>query len=161
MRVAIVGAGLAAANAVEELRSQGHEGSIDVFGQEPHLPYNRPPLSKGVLLGTEDEDSIYVHDEQWYADLSVDLHLDTVVTGLDLDRSHLLVGDDEVSYDRLLIATGASPRRLPAADESGVPVAYLRTLEDNPSLSTCPCCGCSGPRSRPPSPTCIGPTAST
>jgi len=134
MRVVIVGAGLAAANAVEELRSQGHEGSIEVFGQEPHLPYNRPPLSKGLLLGTEDEDSIFVHDEQWYADRSVDLHLDTVVTGLDLDRSHLLVGGEEVPYDRLLIATGATPRRLPAADESGLPVAYLRTLEDNRRL---------------------------
>ncbi|MDQ4051100.1 MAG: FAD-dependent oxidoreductase [Actinomycetota bacterium] len=134
MRVAIVGAGLAAANAVDELRSRGHEGSIDVFGQEPHLPYNRPPLSKGVLLGSEDEGSIFVHDEQWYADRSVTLHLDTVVTGLDLDRSYLVVGDDELPYDRLLIATGASPRRLPAADESGVPVAYLRTLEDNRRL---------------------------
>lgn len=134
MRVVIVGAGLAAANAVAELRKQGHDGTIELFGQESHLPYNRPPLSKGVLLGTEEEDSIYVHDEQWYADHSVDVHLGSLVTALDLDRSHVLVDGDEVSYDRLLLATGASPRRLPAADEAGVPVAYLRTLEDSRRL---------------------------
>jgi 3-phenylpropionate/trans-cinnamate dioxygenase ferredoxin reductase subunit len=134
MRVAIVGAGLAAAHAIEELRSLGHEGGIDLFGQEAHLPYNRPPLSKGVLLGTEHEESIFVHDEQWYADQSVDLHLGSTVTGLDLDRSHLLVGTDELPYDRLLIATGATPRRLPAADDAGVPVAYLRTLENSRRL---------------------------
>ena len=55
MRVAVVGAGLAAASAVDELRQRGHEGSIDLFGAERHLPYHRPPLSKGVLLGAEDE----------------------------------------------------------------------------------------------------------
>jgi 3-phenylpropionate/trans-cinnamate dioxygenase ferredoxin reductase component len=132
MRIVIVGAGLAAANAVEELRSQGHEGDIDLFGAEAHLPYNRPPLSKGLLLGDEDEPSIFVHDEQWYADRSVELHLGTTVTGLDLDRSLIHVGTEEISYDRLLLATGSTPRRLAAAD--AVTVAYLRTLEDSRAL---------------------------
>ncbi len=77
MRVAVVGAGLAAASAVDELRERGHEGSIDLFGAEPHLPYHRPPLSKGVLLGAEDEASVFVHDAQWYADRGVALHLGT------------------------------------------------------------------------------------
>jgi 3-phenylpropionate/trans-cinnamate dioxygenase ferredoxin reductase component len=134
MRVVIVGGGLAAAHAVEELRKHGHDGSIELIGKEPHLPYNRPPLSKGVLLGNEEEGSVFVHDEQWYADHSVDLHLEATVTGLDLDRSRVRVGTDELPYDRLLIATGATPRRLQAADAAGVPVAYLRTLEDSRRL---------------------------
>ena len=105
-----------------------------MFGQEPHLPYNRPPLSKDVLLGSAEEGSVFVHDEQWYGDRSVDLHLGAPVTGIDLDRSHLQAGSLELPYDRLLIATGATPRRLPAADASGAPVAYLRTLEDSHRL---------------------------
>ena len=133
MRVVIVGGGLAAAHAVEELREQGHEGDIDLFGAETHLPYNRPPLSKGLLLGNEDEASIFVHDEEWYADQSVAVHLGTPVTGLDLDRSRIHVGDEEFGYDRLLLATGSTPRRLAAADAGGE-VAYLRTLEDSLAL---------------------------
>jgi 3-phenylpropionate/trans-cinnamate dioxygenase ferredoxin reductase subunit len=134
MRVVIVGGGLAAANAVEELRNQGHEGDIDLFGAEPHLPYNRPPLSKGLLLGNEDEASIFAHDQQWYADQSVELHLGTTVTELDLDRSRIHVGSEEFGYDRLLVATGSTPRRLAAADDAGGAVAYLRTLEDSLAL---------------------------
>jgi 3-phenylpropionate/trans-cinnamate dioxygenase ferredoxin reductase subunit len=134
MRVVIVGGGLAAANAVEELRNQGHEGDIDLFCAEPHLPYNRPPLSKGLLLGNEDEASIFAHDQQWYADQSVELHLGTTVTELDLDRSRIHVGSEEFGYDRLLVATGSTPRRLAAAEDAGGPVAYLRTVEDSLAL---------------------------
>lgn len=65
MRIAVVGGGVAAATAAEELRARGHEGEIDIFGAEPHPPYNRPPLSKGLLLGTEEVDSIFVHNAQW------------------------------------------------------------------------------------------------
>ena len=135
MRVAVVGAGLAAASAVDELRQRGHEGSIDLFGAEQHLPYHRPPLSKGVLLGAEDEASVFVHDAQWYADRGVALHLGTRVTGLDLDRGFVRVGAEEHAYDRLLLATGSTPRRLAAADEAGGAVAYLRTLEDSRRLA--------------------------
>lgn len=133
MRIAIVGGGVAAATAAEELRARGHEGEIDIFGAEPHLPYNRPPLSKGLLLGTEDQDSTFVHDAQWYADRSVSLHLGEEVTGLDLDRRRVLAGPAGHAYDRLLLATGSTPRRLDAADQSGR-VAYLRTLEDSLAL---------------------------
>ncbi len=130
MRIAIVGGGLAAAAAAEELRTHGHEGQVDIFGTEPHLPYNRPPLSKGLLLGTEEEDSIFVHDAQWYADQTISLNLGEEVTGLDLDNRQVLVGPAAHSYDRLLLATGSRPRRLEAADQAGR-VAYLRTLEDS------------------------------
>jgi 3-phenylpropionate/trans-cinnamate dioxygenase ferredoxin reductase subunit len=134
MRVVVVGGGLAAASAVDELRSNGHEGAIEVFCAEPYLPYERPPLSKAVLLGSAEEESVQVHDRSWYDDRDVVLHLGTPVTGLDLDR-RVVVGDGHsVDFDRLLLATGASPRHLAMADESGADVAYLRTVEDNRRL---------------------------
>lgn len=130
MRIAIVGGGVAAASAAEELRARGHEGEIDIFGAEPHPPYNRPPLSKGLLLGTEEEQSVFVHDAQWYADQSVSLHLGEAVRGLDVARRRVVVGAASHAYDRLFLATGSTPRRIDAADQSGQ-VAYLRTLEDS------------------------------
>lgn len=133
MRIAIVGGGVAAATAASELRAGGHEGEIDIFGAETHLPYHRPPLSKGLLLGTEKQDSVFVQDAQWYADQSVSLHLGEAVTGLDLDRRQVLVGPAAHAYDRLLLATGSRPRRLDAADRSGR-VSCLRTLEDSLAL---------------------------
>jgi 3-phenylpropionate/trans-cinnamate dioxygenase ferredoxin reductase component len=134
MRIVVVGGGLAAASAVDELRSNGHEGSIEVFCAEPHLPYERPPLSKGVLLGSADEESVQVHDRAWYDDRDVDLHLGTTITGLDLEGRQVVGDGLSVSFDRLLLATGSSPRHLPMADESGADVAYLRTVEDNRRL---------------------------
>jgi 3-phenylpropionate/trans-cinnamate dioxygenase ferredoxin reductase component len=134
MRVIVVGGGLAAASAVDELRSQGHEGSIEVFCAEAHLPYERPPLSKEVLLGKAEEQKVFVHDKAWYDERDVDLHLGTPVTGLDLDRHQVATNEGTVGFDRLLLATGASPRRLAMADESGADVAYLRTVEDNRRL---------------------------
>ena len=134
MRVVVVGGGLAAASAVDELRSNGHEGGIEVFCAEPHLPYERPPLSKEVLLGSAEEDKVFVHDKAWYDERDVTLHLDTPVTGLDLDRREVAADGRTAGFDQLLLATGASPRRLAMADESGAEVAYLRTLEDNRRL---------------------------
>jgi NADPH-dependent 2,4-dienoyl-CoA reductase/sulfur reductase-like enzyme len=134
MRVVVVGGGLAAASAVDELRSNGHEGSIEVFCAEAHLPYERPPLSKGVLLGSAEEESVQVHDRAWYDERDVVLHLGTPVTGLDLDRHEVVADGLSAGFDRLLLATGASPRRLAMADESGADIAYLRTVEDNRRL---------------------------
>jgi NADPH-dependent 2,4-dienoyl-CoA reductase/sulfur reductase-like enzyme len=134
MNIVIVGGGLAAANAVEELREQGHGGSITLVGAEPHLPYERPPLSKGVLLGNDAPDSVFVHDQQWYDGQQVELRTGTEVTDIDLDRRRVHAGGDELPYDRLLLATGARPRHLAMADEAGVPVTYLRTFEDSLDL---------------------------
>ena len=119
MNIVVIGAGLAGANAVEELRSQGYTGDITLIGAEPHPPYERPPLSKGLLLGTVEPDSVFVHDTPWYADQQVDLLTDTTVTDIDLDTGHIGLGDRQLPYDRLLLATGARPRRLPLADDSG------------------------------------------
>ena len=134
MNIVIVGGGLAGAKAVEGLRDRGYDGDITLFGAEPHLPYERPPLSKGLLLGSDEPDSVFVHDQAWYDDQHVDLRTGVEVTGLDLDRRRVTAGDAEVAYDRLLLATGSAPRRLAVADESGVPVAYLRTLDDSLAL---------------------------
>jgi 3-phenylpropionate/trans-cinnamate dioxygenase ferredoxin reductase component len=130
MNIVVVGAGLAGAKAVEELRTQGYDGDITLIGTEPHPPYERPPLSKGLLLGTADPDSVFVHSTQWYADQQVELVTGTRVTDIDLDRGHVDVAGRHWSYDRLLLATGATPRRLPLADRSGADVVYLRTLDD-------------------------------
>jgi 3-phenylpropionate/trans-cinnamate dioxygenase ferredoxin reductase subunit len=130
MNIVIVGAGLAGANAAEELRNQGYTGDVTMVGAEPHPPYERPPLSKGLLLGTAEPDSALVHPAQWYADHDVELVTGSPVSELDLDTGHVVLGERRLPYDRLLLATGAQPRRLPLADRSGADVVYLRTLDD-------------------------------
>ncbi|NYD41100.1 NAD(P)/FAD-dependent oxidoreductase [Nocardioides panaciterrulae] len=136
MNIVVVGGGLAGAHAVQELREQGYPGDITLLGEERHLPYERPPLSKGLLLGTEEVQSIFVHDQEWYADQQVDLRVGTSVTALDLDRGRVHVGDHPIAYDRLLLATGAEPRRLPILDALEVPVLCLRTLDDATALKS-------------------------
>ena len=130
--IVVVGAGLAGATAVTELRDGGHDGPIVLLGAEEHPPYERPPLSKGYLLGNDPIESAFVHYPQWYAAHDVDLRTGTFVTDLDLDRHSVstLAGHD-LPYEKLLLATGSRPRRLALADESGVPTAYLRTIEDS------------------------------
>lgn len=135
LNIVIVGAGLAGASAAEELRAQGHSGAITLIGDEPHPPYERPPLSKGVLLGTEDPDSVFVHPTAWYADHQVELLTGSPVTDIDLDTRHVTLGDRQLSYDRLLLATGARARRLPMADTSGADVVHLRTVDDALALT--------------------------
>src|SRR5690242_13259412 len=130
----VVGAGLAAAKAVEALRGGGFDGSIVVFGEEHHLPYERPPLSKGYLLGNDELETAFVHGPDWYDDNDVDLRLGTVVTAVDTGAHVVHAADGQQSYDKLLLATGASPRHLAMADDSGAPVAYLRTIEDSQRL---------------------------
>ena len=130
----IVGGGLAAANAATTLREQGFGGRLVVFGDEHHLPYERPPLSKGFLMGDDELDSVFVHPPEWYDDNDVELHLGTGVTALDTTARTITAGDGTLGYDRLLLATGAAPRPFPVADDSGAQVAYLRTIEDSRRL---------------------------
>ncbi len=127
----IVGGGLAAAKAVEALRESGYDGQLVVYGEEQHLPYERPPLSKDYLLGNAEIDSAFVHPSDWYDEHEVDLRLGTHVSAIDLATHQVSAGSETQAYDKLLIATGSSPRHLPMADESGAPVAYLRTREDS------------------------------
>ena len=130
--IVVVGAGLAGATAVTALREGGHDGPLVLLGAESHPPYERPPLSKGYLLGNDPFESAFVHEPQWYAAHDIDLRTGAFVTDLDLGRKSVsLLDGTEIAYDQLLLATGSRPRRLPLADDSGVPTAYLRTIEDS------------------------------
>jgi 3-phenylpropionate/trans-cinnamate dioxygenase ferredoxin reductase subunit len=130
--VAIVGAGLAGATAAQTLRDEGFDGQVVLLGEEPHRPYERPPLSKEYLQGKSPLDKVFVHPEGWYAEHEVDLRLGVTANALDLQARRLLTSEgDGVRYDSLLIATGSTPRRLtlPGSDLDGV--LYLRRLEDS------------------------------
>lgn len=134
MNIVVIGGGLAAANAVAELRDRGYTGDLTLVGAEPHLPYERPPLSKGLLLGSDEPDSVFVHDRAWYDEHQVTLRLGTRATGLDRDRKQVLLGSEELPYDRLILTTGSTPRRLPALEAGSIPVRSLRTLDDSLAL---------------------------
>lgn len=129
-RLVVVGASLAGLRAVESARRQGHTGPITLVGAERHLPYDRPPLSKGFLSAGAPATVAPWHAEAHLRDeLGVDLVLGTPATGLDASGRRVLVGDRTIGYDSVVIATGASPRPFPAAE--GVDgVHHLRTAED-------------------------------
>ncbi|WP_127499877.1 NAD(P)/FAD-dependent oxidoreductase [Actinoplanes solisilvae] len=134
MTYVVVGGGLAAAKAVEALRDEGFEGPVTLIASETDRPYERPPLSKGLLLGTEELESVFVHSPQWYREHDVDLRLGTTAT--ELDRSAKVVrlaSGDEVPYERLLLATGSTPRRLPVP--GGERALLLRTIPDSHRIS--------------------------
>ena len=132
--IVLVGGGLATGTAVRELRSQGYVGDLVVIAGEAHPPYERPPLSKGYLLGNEPAEKALVNQESWYAEHDVDLRTGVTVESVDPDARTLRAGGEDVEWTGLLLATGATPRHLALADDSGVPVHYLRTLEDSTEL---------------------------
>ena len=117
-RVVVVGAGLAGARSVQELRAQGHTGEVLLLGAEQHLPYDRPPLSKDLLLGTADDSTLD-------GELDVDVRLGVRATGLRPGTVETTGGD--VGYDGLVLATGATPRGLGAG-------LTLRTVDDARAL---------------------------
>ncbi|MFF8911749.1 NAD(P)/FAD-dependent oxidoreductase [Streptomyces sp. NPDC015032] len=125
----IVGGGLAGAKAAETLRAEGFSGRVILLGDERDHPYERPPLSKGYLSGKEERDSVFVHETAWYAGADIELHLGQPVTGLDRQNRSVQLGDGTVvHYDRLLLATGAEPRRLPIPGTDLAGVHHLRRL---------------------------------
>jgi 3-phenylpropionate/trans-cinnamate dioxygenase ferredoxin reductase subunit len=127
----IVGAGLAGAKAAEALRGGGFDGQLTVIGEEGHLPYERPPLSKDYLAGKAERDSVFVHDQAWYRQQDIGLRLGRQAAAVDRAARQVLLDDGaSLPYDKLLIATGSSPRRL--ANASGV--HYLRTIDDSDRL---------------------------
>lgn len=131
----IIGGGLAGVSAAEELRKQGFEGTIQLIGKEPHAPYIRPPLSKGYLSGTDGLDAVYVHPEDWYAENKIELLTGTTVFGVNAATREVTVsGGKPLHYDKLLIATGSSPRLLTIDGAELGGVHYLRTLDDSKAL---------------------------
>jgi NADPH-dependent 2,4-dienoyl-CoA reductase/sulfur reductase-like enzyme len=131
----IAGASLAGAKAAETLRDEGFDGDIVLIGAEAERPYERPPLSKGYLLGSDARDSVYVHATEWYAEHGVDLREGVTVTAIDRGaRTVATSSGAQVSYDKLLLATGASPRRLDFPGSDREEVLYLRTIADSDRL---------------------------
>jgi 3-phenylpropionate/trans-cinnamate dioxygenase ferredoxin reductase component len=132
---AIVGAGLAGAKAAETLREEGYDGRLVLLGAEPERPYERPPLSKEYLRGEADREQAFVHPAAFYDDNEIELRLGESVADLDAGRRELALDTGErLTCDRLLLATGAEPRRLgiPGSELDGV--HYLRTFADSDAL---------------------------
>ncbi len=133
----IVGGGLAGAIAAQTLREEGFDGRITLLAAERHRPYERPPLSKDYLQGKAERDSIFAHPEPWYADNAVELRLGTAVNSLDPAlRTVTTASGVQLRYDKLLLTTGSTPRRLsvPGADLDGV--HYLRSVDDSERIKT-------------------------
>ncbi|MEU0005095.1 FAD-dependent oxidoreductase [Streptomyces sp. NPDC006314] len=131
--VTIVGASLSGLYAARELRAQGFDGRLVMVGEEPHRPYDRPPLSKDFLTGLADEDQLALTDADETADLDAEWLLGVRARGLDTrGRTVLLGGGRTVSTDGVVIATGAAARRLPGDSLAGVHT--LRTLDDARAL---------------------------
>jgi 3-phenylpropionate/trans-cinnamate dioxygenase ferredoxin reductase component len=131
----IVGASLAGAKAAETLRADGFDGRVVLIGEEPVRPYERPPMSKSYLRGETGFDQAAVHEPGFYDEQGIELLTSTTVVSIDPAARQVSVASGEaVSYDRLLLATGAAPRRLevPGATLDGV--LYLRTCEDSDAV---------------------------
>ena len=132
--IVIVGAGQAGASAILELRGNKYEGKITLIGDESHLPYERPPLSKDVILKPE-ETKIEILSEQKLADLGVETIRGNGVVKINAEAKTVeLLNGDVVAYDKLLLATGGAARRLPNFDALGKHVYTLRNLEDSQAL---------------------------
>jgi NADPH-dependent 2,4-dienoyl-CoA reductase/sulfur reductase-like enzyme len=130
----IVGGGLAGAKAAEALRDGGFDGELVLFGSEPERPYERPALSKGYLLGKDTRDSVFVHSADWYPEHNVDLRAGVTVAMID-PAAHLVTFEGgTLGYDKLLLATGASARRVDLPGAGLGNVLYLRTLPESDAL---------------------------
>jgi 3-phenylpropionate/trans-cinnamate dioxygenase ferredoxin reductase subunit len=130
-RIVIVGAGQAAAQAVETLRKRGHTGSITLIGDEALLPYQRPPLSKKFLAGTLERDRLLIRHAPHYAHHAVNLRLGFAAINIDRSRRRVEIADGSaVEYDQLMLATGSHPRPLSLPGAELVGVHYLRSVAD-------------------------------
>jgi p-cumate 2,3-dioxygenase ferredoxin reductase component len=129
-RVVIVGAGQAGGRAAEALRAAGHVGPITLIGEEAHLPYERPQLSKSILLDSEPHPAFIRSHGDW-AELDVTLSTSSRVVAADIDRREIGLEDGRTfAFDQLLLATGTRPRRMPELESGPLPVSYLRCMDD-------------------------------
>ena len=134
-RIVIAGAGHAAGQLVTSLRQNKFDGHVALVGDEPCVPYQRPPLSKKYLAGELEEGRLYVKPESFYAEADVELHLDTRIEAIDREAHCLCVeGGERIPYDQLVLAVGARVRRLPVDGVTLPGVHYLRTIADVDSI---------------------------
>ena len=129
-RIVVVGASLAGLRAVETLRDRGFDGALTLIGDEPHRPYDRPPLSKQVIQGTWEPEQTLFRRKDGYDALALDMRLGVRATSVDLRARRVMLADGTFAdYDRLIIATGARVRALPGiAPRAGLLV--LRSLDE-------------------------------
>ncbi|MGO1737257.1 MAG: NAD(P)/FAD-dependent oxidoreductase, partial [Leucobacter sp.] len=133
--VTVIGGGLAGAKTVEALREQGFNGEIVLIAAEKHLPYERPPLSKDYLSGKSAFEDAVVHSSSWYEKQGVTLRLGVRAVNLDAAAHSVSLDDDsELSYGRLVLATGSQPRHLPIPGADAPNVHTLRTVEDSDAI---------------------------
>ena len=128
--IVVVGGGLAAGTAVTTLREHGYDGDLVLFAEEPHVPYERPPLSKDLLRGEKEAEATYVQQAEWYGENDVVVRTGTPVNAVDLEAETVHTSVGETPFSALLLATGARPRTLPIEPTASVEVRYLRTLDD-------------------------------
>lgn len=135
-RVVIVGAGQGGLQAAESLRAKGFEGEILLLGDEPHAPYNRPPLSKGLLLGEVEREQLTIRQPAALEKKRISLRTGAAVTALDLGARRVVLRDGEaIAYDALVLATGSRPRRLPVPGGDAHGVHCLRSLDDTLAIA--------------------------
>lgn len=129
--VVIVGAGQAGAEVASALRQSGYDRSIHLLGDEPHPPYRRPPLSKEYLAGDIARDQLLVKPAEAYAKLDIDLHVGCRVESIDRHQQLVILADGRsLPYDKLVLATGGTPRALPLAASQPDNLYYIRNIED-------------------------------
>lgn len=131
VHVVVVGAGQAGSSCVAKLRNLGFEGTITLIGAEPAPPYQRPPLSKGYLLGEITLERMYLRPKSFYRENAIDLTLGKKVLAVNSSTKTISVGDYDLAYDNLVLTTGSMPRRLPAAIGGDLGGVYtVRALDD-------------------------------
>ncbi len=131
----VIGGGQAAIQCVASLRKEGYSGSITLIGEENHLPYQRPPLSKGFLSGSTESNRLYLKKIEFFQENSIQLNLGITAKKIDRDNCNVHLSDDKsISYDKLVLATGSRVRKLkfPGSDLEGI--NYLRGIDDAESL---------------------------
>ena len=127
----LIGGGLTSSSAAKTIRSHDREGAIQLIGQEPTRPYHRPPLSRDFLRGNVSREKLFTDYVGWFRENHIDLHTGVRAVQLDARRKCVsLDNGDEISFEKLLIATGASPKHLTLSGSSLANVHYLRNLAD-------------------------------
>ena len=133
----IIGCGQAGGQAAASLRQEKYEGPITMIGQEPYIPYQRPPLSKQYLSGEQEKEKLSLRQESFYSEKEINLMLETSVLSLDPHNKELQLENGEtVTYDKLLIATGGRPRKLEVDGHTLKGIHYLRNIDDVDAIKT-------------------------